>query len=597
MTPRKERATLRLSQGILKRSGYATYLRLLNHVLLSLEPGDRFVPLLTALRRRDIPTLFVLADSLSVQQYTDAAQHFAANQVALLIKKYPWPIEALNLKPEVNAMNSFLASERRCERVNRKFAILRTHPVRDKFKREGGAARRWIQTVIGSTPNYRRIFDQTDFGKGASVGVHGDATNIMRKVSAESWTVTPGAIHHGYAAVKANAHVFETLCPKSPCGRYYCIDESLAFEAYLSRASVVEYNMLSFVPKTAKTHRVIAVEPLLNGLVQKGIDEELRKRLLRYNLDLRDQGRNQELARRGSVDDSEDGFVTIDLKSASDSISIEIMAYLFPDDWLRLLRRTRSPRYRLQNVEKTFQKFCSMGNGFCFPVETLIFAAACHAVGAGLPYTDFCVYGDDIVVRKRFANPLISLLKHWGFKVNTEKTFLFGPFRESCGTDWFGGEDVRPYTLDHPLESLEECFKFLNLTRLRARSDAFFKSVRYVVLNSIPIDYRFYRPLRGNPETGIDSYGDEYLYSPTCRYLPKERRWAWLELKSNPVLDREILDRCQHEPWLMGVALRGAKPVPFGAHLGLPSVTFRNKKRTEVAWESYASTSNWLPAP
>lgn len=598
MNPRKGNLGLRRSQATLRAKGYATYLSLLTSVLRFHSNEYSFLrPLLSSLENGDFKLLYSQADSLSSQLYEDAASHFAANQVALLIKKFPWPREVLDLRPEENAIASFRASERRCGLLNRKFSFLSTHPVRDRFQTERGTAKYWIRSVIGSTPNYSAAFEMADFGNGASIGVHGDATNVARKISATEWTVTAGSLAHAFGAMLANYHLYEALCPRGGDGRFVSYDTVEAQKAFMSRVRVVKHNKISFVPKTAKTMRSIAVEPLLNGFAQKGVDQLLRRKLLRYGLDLRDQGRNQRLAREGSTNDSDDGFVTIDLKSASDSISIEIVRYLLPDDWFRALARLRSPEYELAGTHHVFNKFCSMGNGFCFPLQTLIFASACVAVGAGQPYTDFIVYGDDIILRKRHAPALLLLLKHWGFKVNTDKTFLYGPFRESCGTDWFGGEDVRPYTLDHPLDSLQDCFKFLNLTRTRVRSESFFRPFRHIVLNAIPERYRFFRPLPGNPETGIDSYGDEFLHASSSRYSSRALRWEWLELKSRPIYDWEVISALQDKPWLVCVALRGAQSVPNGPYTGSPGVTLRNKTQTKVAWESYASTSNWLPGP
>lgn len=598
MRPKRETLILRQTQDALRKAATGNYRKLLSSLLQDHRVHEEITgPLDAALRQKDYGLLFRLADSLSGQKYPDATKHFVANQFSLLIKKYPWPKDLLDLKPREAAISSFKSTERRMARINKKFTFLANHPVRDRFAKERGTARHWIRSVIGSMPDYYSVFEKSDFGPGASLGVHGNATNYARKFASSVWSVSPGAIHHGYAAMKHNYHLFEALCPKGGDGRFVCYDEEIAFRNYMSRLSVVTQNKISFVPKTAKTERSIAVEPLLNGFVQKGIDQVLRKKLLRVGIDLSDQGRNQELARLGSMNDSDDGFVTIDLKSASDSVSIELIRYLIPEDWYRLLDRTRSHSYELEGAVNGYQKFCSMGNGFCFPIETLIFAAACFAVGAGLPYTDFSVYGDDIIVRKRYAADLIALLGHWGFKINTEKTFLSGPFRESCGTDWFGGVDVRPFTLDFAPDSLGSVFKLLNLPRYRTRSKNFFAGSRDLVLNWVPEQFRFFRPLAGEVDTGIDSIGDEYLYASSCTFLPRNWHWRWRELVVSPKVDETILEMVGHEPWLMSVALRGAASIGFGRYKFLPEVTLRRETQTKVARKGYASTSNWLPGP
>jgi len=96
------------------------------------------------------------------------------------------------------------------------------------------------------------------------------------------------------------------------------------------------------------------------------------------------------------------------------------------------------------------EKFSSMGNGFTFELETLIFSAAVSAVYEmkGLVCTfgvDASVYGDDIIVRTEAAADVIAALKYIGFTTNSDKTFLNGYFRESCGGDYFNGVPVRGY--------------------------------------------------------------------------------------------------------------------------------------------------------
>jgi len=594
MSPKDRRAFGRL-RSHLRSNSFHVYVKLLRSLLSSHREYIFLKDLSDALRRRDYKGMYLAADSLSAQKYADATQHFVANQFALLVKKYPFPKEILDLGPRDNAIKTFNGAEHRMRRLNAKFLFLEHHRSRDVFEEQSRSARGWIQTVIGSSPNYRRIFSRCDFGSGASIGVHGNATHILAKLNCEKWSVTPGAIHHAFGGLMANFHYLEQLLPESVDRRFVCLDYVYAFSEYTRRMHVVQHNNISFVPKTAKTFRSIAVEPLLNGFVQKGIDLELREKLLRFNLDLTDQGPNQRMAREGSFDDSEDAFVTIDLKSASDSISRGLARYLLPSNWYSLLDRTRSHVYKLDKVFKTYEKFCSMGNGFCFPLETLLFASACHAVGSGEPGVDFRVYGDDIIVRKRFAHNVLALLKHWGFKSNLEKTFLEGPFRESCGADWFGGEDVRPYTLDHALDSVENVFKFLNLTNRNSRTSQFFRSVRSEVINLLPKQFQFFRPLSGQEDTGIDSLGDEHLTCPNVRF--KSGRWTWKELMHVPVTDESRLDASRDKPWLIGVALRGSESVPHGLLAGLPGVSFRMLTRTKIVRKGYSSTSNWLPTP
>lgn len=209
-------------------------------------------------------------------------------------------------------------------------------------------------------------------------------------------------------------------------------------------ARLVDYNRVTVVPKNWKTHRTIACEPTANVAFQLAFDRYAKLRLRRRGIDLSDQEVNQRLARAGSIDGS---YATIDLSAASDTIAREVVRFLFPQEWFTFLSVVRTPKYKSTEFsggeEVPYQKFSSMGNGSTFTIETLIFAAVCHAVGS----RDFNVYGDDIVVDTEHADLVTHLLGVLGFSVNLEKSFFAGPFRESCGKDYYLGNNICPFYL------------------------------------------------------------------------------------------------------------------------------------------------------
>jgi hypothetical protein len=87
-----------------------------------------------------------------------------------------------------------------------------------------------------------------------------------------------------------------------------------------------------------------------------------------------------------------------------------------------------------------YAKFSSMGNGSTFSIETIVFAAACASLGS----VAFSVYGDDIIIEQALATPLIELLEYLGFIINRDKSYIDGPFRESCGVSCWLGQDITP---------------------------------------------------------------------------------------------------------------------------------------------------------
>lgn len=571
----------------LKRGAFENYRRFLAQLLQDYSHEPLLDPLRRCFDAEDWDGVLNEADSLSSLKLDDATKHYVANQFAALIRKYPWPTGTVHTDPERTAILNFAKAEHKCRRINAKMWAWRRRVTKVRpYHEELAKMRSFITYVLGEEPNVSRILDSCGFGPGASIGVHGDATNAARKLGASRWTVTPAAQYYAYEAIMRHAQCREVLLPEHrgfTTGQGYDAD-STAFKA---RIALVDNNKITFVPKTAKTKRSIAVEPLLNGFVQKGIDTDMRMLLKRVGIDLSDQSRNSELAREGTSDD-ELSYVTIDLSAASDSVATEVVRELIPSAWFELLCATRSPSYSLYGVTKNFHKFCSMGNGFCFPLESLIFAAACHATGTATK--DLAVYGDDIIVRKPYSRSLITLLGWLGFAVNKEKTFLEGPFRESCGKDWFEGKDVRPYILDGAFDSLEALYKYLNLTAENEKWSYFFSGVRGFIISLIPKPLRLFRPYRGQPDTGIDSTGDEHLTCPSCKYLTRESRWIWTELCHKPIADKAWVNFEGTNAILLYGALSGSNSkMPF---------TFRRKTRTKVRRTSHpGATSQWLPGP
>lgn len=225
---------------------------------------------------------------------------------------------------------------------------------------------------------------------------------------------------------------------------------------------IVSGNRIITVPKNYKTDRTIAIEPDMNMYVQKGIGGLMRQRLLRAGCDLSDQTRNQRLALVGSLSGR---LATIDLSMASDTVSRVLVSKFMRSDWLEALEQCRSPFGVLPSGEKIFyQKFSSMGNGFTFELETLIFLslalAWCHLHGEEVCRVS--VYGDDIILPSAVAGSFSGLLNFVGFQVNEKKSYWTGPFRESCGKHFSSGHDISPFFVRRPVVELNDLFLLHN---------------------------------------------------------------------------------------------------------------------------------------
>lgn len=532
--------------------------------------------------------LLELADQLGRAEHATATDHYVANQLVSLIKKVPRDLRHLGIDPEKAAISKFLSSERRVGRYNLIFSLERKlGRSRSIFLR--AKMRDWIRKVIGDSPNYTAIWKECGFGPGASVGVTGNATHLAAKLLSPRWSVTPTALPYALAALRSHPQMWEFLLLEKEGSRFFSWDPVLFEQKLMDKVLLVDYNKVTLVPKTAKIHRTIAVEPLLNGYLQKGIDTFLRRRLFRFGIDLNDQSRNQELARQGSIP-QEDPYSTIDLSEASDSISLELAKDLLPPDWFYFLNSVRSPSYLLNGSKFRYNKFCSMGNGFCFPLETLIFASACEAIyDCHNRNPDYSVYGDDIIVRSAQANDVLKLLRVLGFRHNPDKTFLNGPFRESCGADWYLGEDVRPVTLKELPDCFQDYFSLHNQTLRSWRTTAFFAEARELLRAFVDKKYRFVRPYKGNTDTAFEVDLDLFMTSPFAFYDRRTWSWRWMELESYSLDDKEIRLKARYNLALLQAALRGSSSsTPF---------TKRRNTRTRVGIRSnHGGHSTWLPS-
>lgn len=222
----------------------------------------------------------------------------------------------------------------------------------------------------------------------------------------------------------------------------------------------VRGNVMFTVPKSSDIDRCACKEPDLNMFLQKGFGNQIRSLLKRVGVDLNDQRHNQELARLGSIDGS---LATLDLSSASDSVTYELVRACLPPNWFYYLDLVRSKVMEVDGVEIVPQMFSSMGNGFTFELESLLFYAIARATAYfGGVSGRISVYGDDIIVPTEISGDVVSALLFCGFRVNPDKSFVDGPFRESCGAYWHGGENVKPFFIRRPFSTISDLILTLN---------------------------------------------------------------------------------------------------------------------------------------
>lgn len=218
------------------------------------------------------------------------------------------------------------------------------------------------------------------------------------------------------------------------------------------------------VAKNSKTDRTIAIEPGINLWFQKGIGTMIKKRLLRSGIDLKEQRHNQSLSRIAAKFNH---LATIDFSAASDTISKELVRDIFPKRWLSLLEAFRTSTCKEGTRTIILEKFSSMGNGFTFEVESLIFytiAIAC-CERYGYSKDDVSVFGDDVILPSSVVSLYTEVCEDVGFKINKQKSYSTGYYRESCGSHYWGSRDIKPIFLKEPLSGKTEVLKFANNVR------------------------------------------------------------------------------------------------------------------------------------
>jgi hypothetical protein len=218
------------------------------------------------------------------------------------------------------------------------------------------------------------------------------------------------------------------------------------------RYNAVAYDHLTVtaVEKKWNKSRTITTDTVASGMLTNAIGNVISKRLIAsVGIDIRKQQHvHRKLVKRASRDGK---LATLDLSAASDSFSIPLMRRILPSRWFRVLRALRIQRVSVNNEVTSLNSFMTMGLGHTFPLQTAVFYAIIQSTKNLLrstsPYAHggiISVYGDDCVFPTSLYPFVVACFEDLGFKVNTDKSFSTGMFRESCGEDCFKGCSVRP---------------------------------------------------------------------------------------------------------------------------------------------------------
>ncbi len=471
---------------------------------------------------------------------TDPRHYFSSdsflkdNQVTEFLRKLQLDVPGIDRKKV--AKEAFYASEAQCKRTN-----IHLHrfqhggpfecPTELRLSSFLDLTRKIIDGILGPLPRELDL----KHGPGATFDDRGKLSTVPDKMSSRP-TVTPG-----------------TRCLLPFWSRTAWARALYREYPTHSDPRDVRGNRFTTVPKDATKDRGICIEPSINVAFQLSVGTVLRGALLRNGIDLVN---NQDLHRSLAMEASRTGdSATIDLSNASDTVSTSLVKLLLPPRWFDLLDSLRSPCTFLDGKWIRLEKFSSMGNGYTFELETLIFTALAYACAleTGIPVypgKGIYVYGDDIIVPTELAPTVLACLKFSGFTPNTRKTFLTGPFRESCGGDFFNGQPVRAHYLKEDPHEPQHFIALANGIRRLAFGQhknpghwRFYKRSWLRCLDALPTGIR---RLRGPVSTGdltihdhmwscrINEHGLGLVrgYSPVSKTITWDHWKPWVVLAS-----------------------------------------------------------------
>lgn len=420
-------------------------------------------------------------------QYNCSERYFAdVSAVSFLRKCKDLPT---TIDRKAKALENFYAGERDCFRTNLRLSHYLDSQLNagasDVVERVIVSARKKIASILGPFPDLA----EGRFGPGATYGDRGQLTTVPDKMSSRP-TLTSAALPFLFPW---SGTAWASACASAE-----------------NRPEFVKGNRFTTVPKDCTKDRGIAVEPSINLFYQLGMGQLIRRRLRRAGLDLRiGQDIHKQVACEASI---RGHLATIDLSNASDTVCSNLVRLLLPHRWYECLSALRSPCTYVEGRWVRLEKFSSMGNGYTFELETLIFLclsiAAIQVDDGGDPIVghDVFAFGDDIIVPDESCKNVIAVLQYFGMTTNERKTFISGPFRESCGGDYFRGVNVRPYFLKEFPSEPQHFIAMANGIRRLAHSehcppyrDYLIRRAWFRIMDAIPSDIR---RLRGPQDLG-----------------------------------------------------------------------------------------------
>jgi len=307
-------------------------------------------------------------------------------------------------------------------------------------------------------------------------------------------------------------------------------------------------------PKDCVTDRPTVTPTTLGSFLTRSLGIALEGELDRLGFSVDTQpDRQRELARLGSLDETVGQWwrpATVDSTSASDTQYMALHSYLLlgcPNIW-RAICATREgvisipvsvlgrvvalsdcgltplalhglhvvDDHLIDNEDPHVKVHMTggMGCGFTFPLQTFTYLALAiglmdirevpvHAYPCGFRMRMLGVFGDDVALPEVVAAEYVGILKELGMLPNEAKTYLSGPFKESCGTDWFRGLDIRGVYCKQLNSDADKVSLFNRLVDWSTTWDMPIHGTLKALLDAIPESHRNAVPLWEDVCAGI----------------------------------------------------------------------------------------------
>lgn len=406
------------------------------------------------------------------------------------------------------AVRTFWLSEKQCCATNARL---------DKFIRNQGPLDLPDEPVVEFITQWRKIISRVlgkpplklspAYSQGSTLSDKGCLTTIPDKMSSRPTLYTRSVDAVG-------PHIAET--------------------EFARMGEFVDANRFFTVPKDSEKDRGCCIEASINIALQLAVGRWLKARYRKvYEVDLAyAQETHQKLAQKASRDGS---LATIDLSNASDTIARKLIELLLPTDWYVLLNSLRASATVINGQRVFLEKFSSMGNGFTFELETIVFRTLCEAVGS----KQAMVFGDDMIIETELSQSLIQALRFFGFTPNPKKTFCEGPFRESCGGDFYDGVPVRAHYLKELPDEPHQWIALANGVRRLDPSLRLLHSAWRFCVDQLPTAARVFGPAalgdlvvhdpEAVPVRGNGKHSDTFYWSvwqPLTRSFQLDKYWC-----------------------------------------------------------------------